>query len=225
MLNHIELNLGFTKVQLLKGEKGYVQMDAGHKSNVKKYLRLLKKNNIDPSEIKLIIVNHAHFDHVRGLKALKEITNAKVLVQEEDVKYIQKGISVEPKPINFIVKLLFKLIPQSLKSYDPVEPDIIIKDEYSLVDFGVNAKVIHTPGHTLGTVSLITEDGIAFIGCCAHGFPLRLNPGLPTVAEDINEVYSSWDRLLYEGVKKVYISHGKAVSVEKMRKILEKKRS
>ncbi len=225
MAKHIELDLGFTNIQLLKGEKGYVQMDAGYKSNVKKYLRLLKKNNIDPSEIKLIIVNHAHFDHVGGLKTLKEITNAKVLVHENDAEYLRKGISVEPKPISFVVKLLFKLIPKSLKLYDPVEPDIIIKDEYSLDEFGVKAKVIHTPGHTLGTVSLVSEDGVAFIGCCAHGFPLRFNPGLPTVAEDINQIYSSWKRLLKEGVKEVFVSHGKAVSVTKMKKILEKKKS
>jgi glyoxylase-like metal-dependent hydrolase (beta-lactamase superfamily II) len=225
MENHIELDLGFTNVQLLKCKDGYIQMDAGYKANVKKYLNLLKKNNIEPNEIKLIIANHAHFDHVGGLRKLKEITNAKVLAHEIDAEYLRKGSSVEPKPINFIVKLLFKLIPQALKYYDPIEPDIIIKDEYSLEEYGVKAKVIHTPGHTLGTISLITEDGIAFIGCCAHGFPLRLNPGLPTVAEDINQVYSSWERLLEEGVQKVYISHGKAVSVAKMRKILEKKRS
>jgi len=189
----IELDLGFTNVQLLRCKDGYIQMDAGYKSKVKKYLRLLKKNNIDPSEIKLIIVNHAHFDHVGGLKTLKEITNAKILVHENDAEYLRKGTSAEPKPLNFIVKLLFKFIPQFLTFYDPVDPDIIIKDEYSLEEFGANAKVIHTPGHTLGTVSLVSDDGLAFIGCTAHGFPLRLNPGLPTVAEDINQVLSSWE--------------------------------
>ncbi|MBY9000840.1 MAG: MBL fold metallo-hydrolase [Candidatus Heimdallarchaeota archaeon] len=68
----IVLNLGFTNVQLLKGENGYVQMDAGYSWDIKRYLKLLKKNHIKPEEIKLIIVNHAHADHTGGLRKLKE---------------------------------------------------------------------------------------------------------------------------------------------------------
>ncbi len=225
MEEYIELNLGFTKVQLLKAGDGYIQMDAGYKSNVKKYLRLLKKQNIDPKAIKLIIVNHAHFDHVGGLKALKDISNAQVLVHENDANFLRKGISAEVKPTSFISKILINLLPNSLKFFDPVEPDIVIKDEYSLQEFGINAKVIHTPGHTSGTISIITEKGNAFIGCCAHGFPLRINSGLPTIAQDIEQVLSSWERIIKEGAKKIYISHGKPVNINKMKKILKKKRS
>ncbi|MHA1552626.1 MAG: MBL fold metallo-hydrolase, partial [Candidatus Heimdallarchaeaceae archaeon] len=215
---------GFNKLQLLKGKNGYIQMDAGYGWSVKKYLKLLKKNNIKPDEIKLIIVNHAHADHTGGLKKLKEITNAKILVHEDDADYLRKGISTDIVPISLFAKLAAMSMPESFKIYDPIEPDIVIQDEYSLEDFGVKAKVIHTPGHTAGTISLITEKGTAFIGCCAQGLPFKLSPGLPALAQDINLVYSSWQRLIDEGVTKAFISHGKSISVPKMKKILSKRR-
>ncbi|MCK5141167.1 MAG: MBL fold metallo-hydrolase [Candidatus Heimdallarchaeota archaeon] len=220
----IILNLGFNKIQLLKGKNGYIQMDAGYKWNIKKYLKLLKKNNIKPDEIKLIIVNHVHADHTGGLKKMKEITKAKILVHEEDADYLRKGVSAKIVPISLFAKLAFMSMPESFKIYDPIEPDIVIQDEYSLEDFGVKAKVIHTPGHTAGTISLITESGIAFMGCCAQGLPFKLFPGPPALAQDINLVYSSWQRIIDEGVTETFISHGKKMNVLKMKKILKKRR-
>jgi glyoxylase-like metal-dependent hydrolase (beta-lactamase superfamily II) len=220
----IRLNLGFTKIYLLKAEDGFIQFDTGYKSNLKKYLRLLEKQGIDPKEIKLIIVNHAHFDHVGALKTVKYLTGAQVLAHETDAEFLKEGRSAEVKSLNLRNKLLFKLVPKSIQLYEAVEPDIIIKDDYSLEEFGVDAKVIHTPGHTPGTLSIITKKGNAILGCCVHGFPLRLRPGLPTVAYDLDQIKSSWERILKEGVKNLHSSHGKPLSVEKMQKILRKKK-
>lgn len=71
---------------------------------------------------------------------------------------------------------------------------------------------------------MITEKGAAFIGCCAQGFPIKLFPGIPSIAQDIDLVYSSWQRIIDEGVTEAYISHGKSISVLKMKKILKKRK-
>ena len=184
----------------------------------------MDKHNIDPKEIKLIVINHAHFDHVGALKDIKELTGAKVLVHKKEAEYIRKGVSAPAKPLNFRNKILMKFLPKSFIYFDPVEPDIVIKDDYPLQDYGVDAKVIHTPGHTAGTLSIITAKGNVFIGCSVHSFPLRLKPGLPTVATDIDQVISSWERILEEGAKKLHSSHGKPLTIDKMKKILSKKR-
>ena len=91
MEEFIKLNLGFIDLFLLKGTEGYVQFDAGF--NVNKYLKALNKNSIDPKEIKLIVVNHAHGDHVAALKEIKDFTNAKVLVHKREAAYLRKGVS------------------------------------------------------------------------------------------------------------------------------------
>ena len=224
MEEYIIFDFGFTKIFLLRTEKGYIQFDTGYKSDFKKYLKLLDEHNIDPKEIKLIVVNHAHFDHVGALKEVKELTGAQVLVHTKEAKYIRQGVSAAVKPLNLRNKILFKFLPKSITFYDPVEPDILIKDDFPLQEYGINAKVIHTPGHTAGTISIITAKGNAIVGCSVHGFPLRLRPGLPTVAKDIDQVVSSWKRILDEGAVNLLSSHGKPLSIEKMKKILRKKR-
>ena len=224
MDEYIRLNLFFTKVHLIKTADGYIQFDGGMIQTLKKYLKLLVKHKINPEEIKLIVVNHAHFDHVSALKKLKKITKAQILVHEDDAEYLRKGISSEVKTLTLSSKLLMSFVPKSMRNYEPVEPDIAIKDEYSLQEFGIDAKIIHTPGHTAGTVSLITKQGNAFIGCCAHGSPIRLIPGLPKIAQDMNQVLSSWEKIINAGAKTLHISHGNQLSVDKMKKILKKKR-
>ncbi len=219
----ILLNLGFTKIYLLRTDSGYIQFDAGYKHNLKKYLKLLKKNNIRPEEIKLIIVNHAHFDHTGALKSIKDLTNAQVLVHENEKEHVAKGTSAEVKPHTLFTKLIVPTMPKSWAVTDPVEPDIVVQDEYSLIDFGIKAKVIHTPGHTPGTIAVITEEGDAIIGCSVHGPPLRLRRGIPAIAMDLDSIWKSWERIIEEGAKNIYISHGKPFKVDLMKKKLEKR--
>ncbi len=220
----LSLKLGLTQVYLLKAADGYIQIDAGYKSNIDKYFKILEKNNINPEDIKLIIVSHAHSDHVGALKEIKDKTKAKVLVNENDAEYLIKGESAEVKPISIIAKILVKILPEKMLRFDPVQPDIIIKEEFSLEEFGLQAKVVHTPGHTLGTVSVITEEGSAFISCSVHGFPLRMSPGLPGAALDVDEVMKSWEKIIDEGAKDIYIAHGKPFKVDVLKKILKKKK-
>ena len=188
MENIVHINLGFTNVYLLRTDSGFIQVDTGYDWNVKKYLKILKKKNIKPNEIKLIIVNHAHFDHIGSIKEIKEITGAQILVHEHDKEFLIKGISAPVCPNTILSKILMSIVPKSWTVYEPIEPDIVTQDNYSLEEYGVKAKVIHTPGHTLGTVSVITEDGEAIIGCNAQGVPIRLKSSFPRIAGNVKSV-------------------------------------
>ena len=53
-----------------------------------------------------------------------------------------------------------------------------------------------------------------------NAFPLRLSPGLPIFAEEIEKVKASWRHLLNEGAKTVYPAHGKPFAAQVIRKSL-----
>ena len=94
-------------------------------------------------------------------------------------------------------------------------------EDFSLAPFGIPGKVIYTPGHTMGSVSILLETGDAFVGdLVMSGFPLRLNPGLPIFAEDIKRVKESIRKLLDRGVKTIYPAHGKPFSAQIVNKFL-----
>ena len=94
-------------------------------------------------------------------------------------------------------------------------------EEFSLEEYGISGKVVYTPGHSSGSVSVLLETGEAFIGDMAmNKFPLRLSPGMPIYAENWSKLIDSWQMLLNKGVKTVYPSHGGPFSVDIIRKEL-----
>jgi glyoxylase-like metal-dependent hydrolase (beta-lactamase superfamily II) len=101
--------------------------------------------------------------------------------------------------------------------------DIILGDEdFPLNDFGIQGRIVHTPGHTPGHISTVLDSGEAFIGCMAHNnLPFRLSPGLPIFAEDITQVKKSWEKIFASGAKTIYPGHGNPFPVDVMKGVLK----
>ena len=109
-----------------------------------------------------------------------------------------------------------------LVHFPSTDVEIILEAEgFSLAEFGIPGKVIHTPGHSSGSISVLLETGDAFVGDLAmNGFPLRIGPGLPIFADDLQKVKESWKMLLDRGAKMIYPAHGNPFSAEIIRKVL-----
>ncbi|ATW23965.1 MBL fold metallo-hydrolase [Candidatus Formimonas warabiya] len=124
--------------------KEAVVIDPGDEA--KKILNLIQKNDLKAIAI---INTHGHWDHVGANNELKELIKVPVLIHEQDAQYLTDG----------------KLNLGSLMGHETASPaaDKLLK-EGDLIQFGkVSLKVIHTPGHTPGGISLIGEK-VAFVG-------------------------------------------------------------
>jgi glyoxylase-like metal-dependent hydrolase (beta-lactamase superfamily II) len=98
---------------------------------------------------------------------------------------------------------------------------VLDNSDYPLYDFGINGKIVYTPGHTTGFVSVLLETGEAFVGCLANNnFPFRFRPGLPIFAEDIDEVIESWKSLIQRGTRMIYLAHDDPFPVDVIKNIL-----
>jgi glyoxylase-like metal-dependent hydrolase (beta-lactamase superfamily II) len=98
---------------------------------------------------------------------------------------------------------------------------VIGNEGISLDEYGIPGKVIHTPGHSSGSVSILLKTGEAFVGDMAmNKFPLRFSPGLPIFAEDSVKLNESWKSLLDQGAKMIYPSHGEPFSADIIRKAI-----
>jgi hydroxyacylglutathione hydrolase len=104
-------------------------------------LDVLSRNKL---QLKLIIDTHGHFDHVDANQPLKEATGAKIAIHEADAQMLHKP-SAEAM---FFTGNRLRLS----------QPDILLK-ENDILTFGqYRLKVLHTPGHTPGGISLVLED-------------------------------------------------------------------
>ncbi|MDY6790014.1 MAG: MBL fold metallo-hydrolase [Thermodesulfobacteriota bacterium] len=217
------IRLGADYCYVIK-DKGAIMIDGGTPGKGGKFIKSIKKTSLTSEEIRLIILTHGHWDHIGSAKDIKEITGAKIAMHKLEKEWLEKSLKPLPPGVTrwgrSFAKILALFMP--LIHFPATDVDITLGDEeFSLIEFGISGKVIHTPGHSQGSVSVLLETGDAFVGDMAmNGFPLRFNPGLPILAEDLKKVNESWKMLLEMGAKTIYPAHGNSFSAEIIQKAL-----
>jgi glyoxylase-like metal-dependent hydrolase (beta-lactamase superfamily II) len=149
-----------------------VLVDAGMRGSskiVEKYLKEMGKNL---SDIKYIFITHADIDHVGGAAEMKKMTGAKLVIHQAETGVLSGKI--RGKHVKGPLGLLFKLLAPVVR-FQPVEPDIVIKENTELAGF----KVIHTPGHTVGSICLFQPGKVLFAGDALRS-DRSGNPKLPS---------------------------------------------
>lgn len=219
----VTMDLGNTNCFVLQ-DKGTILIDAGGPKQAEKFKKELDQASIKPEDIKLILITHGHFDHIGSADEIKTMTGAKLAMHEGDKENLEKGQARIPPGVTGWGKVLNKILSlfESMIKFPTSTVDIVLgADEMSLEEYGISGKVIPTPGHSAGSVTVLLDTGEAFVGdMCMNGLPMRLGPGLPAFAVDLPGLKESWKALLDRGVKTIYQSHGKPVSVEDMRKAI-----
>ena len=216
--------LGFDTCYVLKAS-GVIAIDAGQPKKGGAFLAGLSRASIAPEEIQLILLTHAHWDHMGSAAELKAVTGAPLAVHEREVGWVEQGNPPLPPGVTAWGRVLMAMhrLFMPLITVPPARVDRVLTDEvFPLADFGIPGVAVPTPGHSPGSMSVLLESGEAFVGDLAmNRMPLRMSPGLPIFADDLDEVIRSWHRLLELGVKTVYPAHGKPFSADVMRRILD----
>ncbi len=192
-------------------DDGLFLIDAGFLGFERKILRKIRQIGRKPQDIQLIILSHGHLDHFGGLGAIRSASGASVACHKSEYKSlssaskeISPSITVAAHVLTFLAQVSMPFIKT-----EAVTPDIVLENGMLLEDFGLGGKVLHTPGHTSGSISILMEDGSTFIGDLVMGkVPLKYKPMAPSFAEDMASVRNSWKYLLESGAETIYPAHG-----------------
>jgi glyoxylase-like metal-dependent hydrolase (beta-lactamase superfamily II) len=222
-MNILTIRMGMTRCYIIQDE-GTMMIDCGPPNKLSSFIKSMNKASIDPKQIKLIVQTHGHWDHIGSTKAIKAVTGAQIAMHEPDKEWLEKSLIQLPPGATAWGRVLLMLISRYMRSTQipATKVDVVLHDEeLSLAPFGVPGKVVYTPGHTDGSVSVLLETGDAFIGDLAmNGLPFGLRPGLPIFAEDIKKVKESIRLLLEKGAKTFYPGHGNPFPADIIRKAL-----
>jgi glyoxylase-like metal-dependent hydrolase (beta-lactamase superfamily II) len=215
------IKLGVTCCYIVQG-KGTIMVDAGSSWQAERFRKAMETLRIDPQSIRLIVITHGHFDHIGSARDIQEITGAKIAMHYREKDWLEKSLKPLPPAVT-TWGAIFKTtmgVFLPLVHFPPAKVGVVLGDDgMSLADFGIPGRITYTPGHSMGSVSVLLEMGDAFVGDLAmNGLPLRLSPGLPIFAEDMQKARESWKLLLDQGAKTVYPAHWKPFSAEIMRR-------
>lgn len=197
---------------LLRGDKN-ILIDTGNDGELNLINENLKKFNLSFTDISYIIHTHGHGDHCGSTAEIKsKFQHIKTVIHKADYHMCLTGKSDKTIDIRLMSKILKPFVSKPFPKFDN---DILIDNDYkfSLPDYGIDAEIIHTPGHTNGSISILFKNGKAIIGDVLMGGYLggKFAPTKPDYhyfATDIRQVNNSIEKLLKLNVQTFYVGHG-----------------
>jgi hydroxyacylglutathione hydrolase len=188
---------GQSRVFFVKGDRTAI-VDAGFPGSERNILRALKDTGIPKENVSAIIITHAHCDHDGSAARLKAYLGAPVIAGWPDAEYLEKGEGAPTQ--NFSEGREGHTGPR----VEGVKADVIAKEDLDLADYGIDAKIFTTPGHTAGSLSVLASSG----DCATGDFLASLYTGEEEV------VKRSLKKIAGNGAKCLCPSHGKDMDVE-----------
>lgn len=184
------LKYGNTKTYYIPGSRGLL-VDTDWAGTLPAFYKEMKSKGIAFEEIGYLLITHYHPDHM-GLAGELMDSGVRLVVMDLQQKYVHASDGIFEKDKSR------KFVPISL------ENAMIISCEESrafLKEVGIDGEIIHTPGHSDDSVSLILDEGIAIVGDL---YPLD---SVPAYNDEV--LTNSWNEVLSYNLKTVFYGHAK----------------
>jgi len=160
---------------LLLGERP-VLVDTGAPGDLKRILAALKAHHVEAKDISLIVLTHAHSDHAGCAAELRRRSGAQIALHVGDVSLARAGRNGVLAVRDLLGRILRPFVDEQFEAF---EPDLIFRDGFSLEGHGIKGRVLATPGHTVGSASVVLASGEAIIGDVLRGSLLVPNKARP----------------------------------------------
>lgn len=164
-VNLMEIKPGIHLLEGIRGansylyitDEGILVIDTGMPRNGERILKQIRALDKAGKGVKLIVLTHSDIDHSGSAAELKRMTGAKIAIHGGDAPSLSGD--KELKKVRGLLGMIFKLTMRFMR-FQTVKPDIILKNGDDIE----NLKVVHTPGHTAGSICLHKSGDTLFAG-------------------------------------------------------------
>jgi glyoxylase-like metal-dependent hydrolase (beta-lactamase superfamily II) len=166
-----------------------------------------------PGSLKLVLLTHGDFDHIGNAAALRSVFGSKIAMHREDAAMAERGdMFVNRKRPNILIRALIPVFAGFGKT-ERFTPDILIEEGYDLSPYGFEARVISLPGHSKGSLGVLTAGGEFFCGDLLEN---TSEPAFGSIMSDSRDAEASAARLKRLSIRTVYPGHGRPFAMERL---------
>lgn len=195
---------------LLRSSSGFVLVDTGKATRRQKLLSRLRDEGCTPENLHLIFLTHGDFDHSGNARHLRSHFDAPVAIHEADAPILRHADMFQsrrnaPPGHRDAVNGRF--------DFTPFSPDLTLRNGARLTPWGLDATVIHLPGHSGGSAGLLTAERDLFSG------DVFVNGGTPQptrIVDDQSAFAASLAFIADLDVRMVYPGHGRPFAYEEL---------
>jgi hydroxyacylglutathione hydrolase len=202
----------------VKTDTGYILIDTGWSFKRTALEKELVSEGCEPGNLKMIIVTHGDFDHTGNCAYLREKYGTVVAMHPSEAEVTERGdMMLSRKNRRIITIIVFKIVKLygRLSKFGRFKPDLYIEDGYEFSGYGFDARVLHIPGHSNGSIGILTNDGDLF---CGDLLTNKDQPA-PFITDDSADFNTSIEKLRSLEINTVYPGHGKPFPMELFIKI------
>ena len=211
----IVIEMTFVNAFLIKVNDGFILIDTGLGMHWEKLESELLSAGCLPDNLKLVILTHGDFDHAGNCARLQKKYKCRIAMHKEDSSMVENGF-VPKRIVRTLQGKIFILIRRMFRKkfpFDKFKPDVYLTEGQSLNEYGFDAAVVHIPGHTKGSIGILTADGNLFAG---DTFTNRRKPETATYIENQKDLEKSIARLKNMNIKTIYPGHGNPFEMEEI---------
>ena len=173
---------------LITTPKGHILIDSGFSETVPQIKANVAKLGFKLEDVRVLLINHAHYDHCGGLAELKKLTGARLLASAPDAAVLEDGGASD-----------FRFGGDKAFSFAPVKTDELLKDGQEITLGETVLKTYFTFGHTIGATSWttdVTENGkkykvIFMSSTTTLDYTFVDNQKYPQIADDFTKTYQT----------------------------------
>ena len=203
----------YVNCYLIKTGDGYILIDTGVPSKRRFIEKELESAGCRPGNLKLIVLTHGDKDHCGNASYLRKKFGAKIAMHHDDSGMVEHGdIFWNRKSPNPLIRLFKPFF--GLSKADRFEPDLHVDEGYDLNEYGFDAKVLHIPGHSKGSIGILTNGGDLF---CGDLLANTSKPDLWSIIDDTTTAKASVRKLISLDINTVYPGHGEPFPMDKFR--------
>jgi hydroxyacylglutathione hydrolase len=202
----LPLRLGRVNCYLLETAAGFLLVDTGG-PNARDELEVeLTRAGCAPGRLRLVVLTHGDFDHTGNAAHLRARFGAKLAMHRDDSGMAERGDMFWNRSSGNALLRRLSPILFAFGRASRFTPDLYLEQGADLSEHGFDARVVSIPGHSRGSIGILTADGDLFCGDLLEN---SKGPATNSIMDDPAACEASLEMLRGLEINTVYPGHGR----------------